>query len=197
MKSENFAMNDRVCPLNKRPCRCDPDAEEVKFRPCMLTKRIGKLQRLLLGSTSDHEVNNAIYRLRDVLASEGLHPNDVAVLIENYDASEGKIEEKQFRFQDMQESFTRGIERGIERGRAEQQAPPEYYDADDFPRWHEIALFCNRDPARLRDDREREFVNDMTTRLMFRQPTEKQGKWLFTIFLRLGGPRSRTVRFHW
>jgi hypothetical protein len=43
--------------------------------------------------------------------------------------------------------------------------------------------------SRLKDAKEREFVNDMAARLTFpgREPTEKQATWLLAIFRRLGG----------
>ena len=42
---------------------------------------------------------------------------------------------------------------------------------------------------RLRD-KEREFVDDMAGRTVWREPTEKQGKWLKSIWFRLGGGRG-------
>ena len=43
--------------------------------------------------------------------------------------------------------------------------------------------------ARIRDSKSVEFVNDMCGRLAWdgREPTERQGKWLISIFLQLGG----------
>jgi hypothetical protein len=79
-----------------------------------------------------------------------------------------------------------------------QQPPPEFYDADGYPRWKEIALFCQRNIARLRDEREKEFVNDMAGKMTWHEPTERQGKWLFASFVRLGGKYDpKTAHFRW
>jgi hypothetical protein len=181
-------MSDYICPLDNRVCHCDPDAENEDSRPCKRSRRIAKVVRLMMRTDSDGEKINAVGRLQQVLQSENL---DLSMLIET----------KCYSTEEAKQIYDRGIKRGHEQGRVEasheMQGPPEFYDADNYPRWYEIALFCNRDPCRLRDAKEREFVNDMAAKLMFREPSEKQGKWLFSIFLRLGGPRSRTVRFHW
>jgi hypothetical protein len=49
-----------------------------------------------------------------------------------------------------------------------------------------MARYCQQRSDRLRD-REEEFVNQMASRTVWREPTERQGKWLQSIFLRLGG----------
>jgi len=37
--------------------------------------------------------------------------------------------------------------------------------------------------------KEQEFVNDIASRTVWREPTERQGKWLKSIFYRLGERR--------
>ena len=70
----------------------------------------------------------------------------------------------------------------------------KHHGAADFanvagtPPWHEIALSGQRRSSRLRA-KEQEFVNDMASRTVWREPTKKQGKWLKSIFYRLGGKR--------
>jgi hypothetical protein len=57
---------------------------------------------------------------------------------------------------------------------------------DEEPSWHEIACECAARPDRLRDERERKFVHDMTRRLVHGgEPTEKQRKWLRDIYARV------------
>ena len=122
--------------------------------------------------------------LTRVLAAEGLTFNDIAMVIEN---TSDEIEEHKYSDADAEIIFARGVEKGrIEEAR-KQQAPPEFYDADGYPRWNDIALFCQRNVTRLRDEWERTFINDMAGKTLLREPTEKQAKHLLAIFIRLGG----------
>src|SRR5262249_2425438 len=57
---------------------------------------------------------------------------------------------------------------------------------DEEPSWYEIAVECAARPDRLRDEREKTFVRDMTRRLVRGgEPTEKQRKWLRDIYARV------------
>jgi hypothetical protein len=60
---------------------------------------------------------------------------------------------------------------------------------NDTPSWHEMAVWGQQQTHRL-VGREREFVDQMAARTVYEEPTEKQGKWLKSIFYRLGGKRS-------
>jgi hypothetical protein len=177
-----LAMTDRICPLNQRPCHCDANAADKKFHPCMLAKRVSKLVRLM-GSNFEGEAMAAVTGLRRLLASEGLF-NDLATLIENCD---GQIEEKKYSDADAENIFNRGINRGRAEEAQRRELPPEFYDTDGQPRWNEIALFCLKHVAQLRNDWERDFVTDMAGKTLWRQPSPKQAKHLLAIFIRLGG----------
>jgi hypothetical protein len=63
--------------------------------------------------------------------------------------------------------------------------------ADEFhnvgPSWHDMAIEC-RDHGRL-SPREREFVEDMVRWTARREPSEKQGKWLHILYVRVGKRR--------
>jgi hypothetical protein len=98
----------------------------------------------------------------------------------------GEIEERRYSDADAKIIYERGMEKGLEKGRAERQAPPEFYDEAGLPRWNEIALFCQRNEARL-DSWQRTFVSDMAGKTLLREPTEKQAKHLLAIFIKLGG----------
>jgi len=37
------------------------------------------------------------------------------------------------------------------------------------------------------EEKHREFIHDIASRTVWREPTEKQGKYLFSLFLKLGG----------
>jgi hypothetical protein len=94
----------------------------------------------------------------------------------------------------LKSSLRAGLRKG---GWRKRDVPPEFYDADGRPRWNEIALFCQRNITRLRDEWERTFVNDMAGKTLWREPTEKQGKHLIAIFVKLGGyydPKAAHLR---
>ena len=145
-------------------------------------KRIANVFRRL-GSDFDGEVLASAKALKRILAAEGLSINDIATVLESCN---GEIEAKKYSDADAEIIY----ERGVEKGRAEQQeAPAEFYEAGGRPRWHEIAKFCEERKAKLRNDKEREFVGDMVSNtLRWRAPTKSQADWLISIFIRLGGP---------
>lgn len=143
-------------------------------------KRIAKLVRLM-SSEHDGEWSNAVRKLKLFLRNEGLTFNDLATVIENCD---GAIEERRYSDMDAEIIFARGVEKGR---KEERELPPEFYDGDGDPRWNEIALFCQKNNARLRGAWEHDFINDMAGKTIWREPTEKQAKHLIAIFIRLGG----------
>jgi hypothetical protein len=152
-----------------------------------VAKRIAKLVRLL-ASDFDGEVLNAARRMKQQLMNEGLSFNDIATVIEN---ANGEIEDWKYSDTDAEIIFNRGVEKGREEEsrKKEQIVPSDYYDEDGRPRWNAIALLCQKNHDRLRPP-EQEFVDDMVGSTMWREPSEKQGRWLLTIFLRLGGSRA-------
>jgi hypothetical protein len=175
-----LAMTDRVCLLNNRACRCDPDAADEKSRPCMLARRIGKLIRLL-ASNVESEAIGAATALRRVQQTEGFSFNVLANLIESFD-------ERKYSNGDAEIIFMRGEKKGRRQDVGKQQAPPEFYDADGHPRWLEIASFCQQNSARLRDEWERNFANGIVSKIIrYGGPTEKQSRCLLAIFVKLGG----------
>jgi hypothetical protein len=158
-----------------------------------VAKRVAKLFRLL-ASDFDGEVLNAARRMKQQLLTEGLNFNDIATVIENH---QGEIEEKKYSDGDLKEVWDRGVEKGRKEEAHKQQAPPEFYDADGQPRWNEIALFCQKNTARLRSEWEQTFINDMAGKTLWSQPSEKQAKHLLAIFVKLGGhyePKTAHVR---
>ena len=70
--------------------------------------------------------------------------------------------------------------------RAVEDKQGDFHNVDGTPSWHEIARFCQSNSGHLRGN-EREFVNDMASSTVWREPTERQAKWLRSILYRLGG----------
>jgi hypothetical protein len=148
-----------------------------------VAKRIAKLF-CRLGSDHEGEALAVVSAMKRLFKSEGLTFTDIGIVIEN---ANGEIEERKYSDSDAEIIFARGVEKGRAEEAGKQQAPPVFYDSDGRPRWHEIAAFCQKESARLRIDKERTFIDDMVGNTLFRQPTDKQAKWLFAIFVKLGG----------
>ncbi len=122
--------------------------------------------------------------MKQQLAGEGLTFNDIAVVIEN---ANGEIEERKYSDADAEIIFAKGVEKGREEVARTREAPAEFYDVDGYPRWSEIAQFCQKNSNRLRSEWERTFVADMAGKVLLREPSEKQAKHLLAIFVKLGG----------
>ena len=149
-----------------------------------IAKRIAKLFRLL-ASDFDGEVLNAVGRMKQQLGAEGLNFNDIATVIENH---QGEIEEKKWSDTEAAIIFAKGVEKGRKEESRKHEAPPEFYDTDGSPRWYEIAVFCQSNVTQLHSEWERNFVNDMPSRIIkFGKPTERMIPHLLAIFVRLGG----------
>ena len=151
-----------------------------------IAKRIAKLFRML-SSDYDGEVLAAARRMKQQLVGEGLSFNDIATVIENCN---GEIEERKYSDSDAELIFAKGVEKGRKEEANKRDLPPAFYDADGQPRWNAVALFCQQHHQRL-GQKEQQFIDDMAGKTMWREPTEKQGKWLLSIFIRLGGRRNQ------
>jgi hypothetical protein len=150
-----------------------------------IARRVAKLFRLL-ASDFDGEVLSAARHMKHQLVAEGLSFNDIAIVIENCN---GEIEERKYSDADAEIIFARGVEKG----RAEQAHKPplaeDFYDgASGAPRWNAMAMFCLERRERMRAH-ELQFVEDMAGHTLSYEPSEKQGKWLLAIFIKLGGMR--------
>src|SRR5262249_46453993 len=91
---------------------------------------------------------------------------------------------------------------GYEAGHADAVRAAEakaHHDEDGFrnvnglPSWHAMATFCQDRSERLRPN-EPEFVDDMAGWTTYREPTPKQGKWLRSIYARLGAGHENISR---
>jgi hypothetical protein len=140
-----------------------------------------KLKRCirLLSSDSDGEVIAAARALNRTLKSVKL---DFHTLADNIGQTNGK--------EYTEAQILRARELGIAEGRRlerEAQNAPAFrnINLDEEPTWHEIAVECAAHPHRLRDDREKQFVQDMVHRTVRGgEPTEKQASWLRKIYAR-------------
>jgi hypothetical protein len=138
--------------------------------------KLGKLLRMLT-SDRDGEIVAAAHAIRRTLESEKL---DIHSLAETVETTTGP---KKFSEAEAREIY----QRGKREGKNEAQAARGFHEVgSDDPSWHEIACACAARPERLRDEREREFAEDMVRRTVHGgQPTEKQAAWLRAIYTRI------------
>jgi hypothetical protein len=141
-------------------------------------QRLGTLVRLL-ASPSDGEALAAARAIVRTLKATGLDIHALAERVEN--ANGGKLSDAE-----MRKLYDAGYEAGMRAVENRQHGTGDFHNVDGTPAWIEIALFCQQNSDRMREN-ERQFVNDMASRSVWREPTEKQAKWLRSIFFRLGG----------
>ena len=140
----------------------------------------------MLDSVHEKEALAAIAAMKRLIASRGLTLSDIAILIENWGGEE--IEAKKYSDTDAEIIFTKGVEKGRAEEAHKQQAPSEFFDADGQPHWYEIAVFCQQNSAQLRDQWDRNFIENMPEKMIrWGAPTEKQRPILLGIFVKLGG----------
>jgi hypothetical protein len=137
-----------------------------------------KLRRLarLLSSDRDGEIVAAARALNRTLKSAGL---DIHSFADSIGRANGKFTEA-----DALEIYQRGVEDG--RHEAEREGTFRDVNENKQPSWHTIAVECSKHPGRLRNDRERAFVQDMVARTVRGgKLTEKQSDWLRACYARV------------
>lgn len=131
----------------------------------------------MLASERDGEVVAAAHAVVRVLKSTG---KDIHALAEHTERMNGGgLSEAE-----MKKIYDAGYDAGVRA--VENKQHGDFHNVDGLPSWHETSLFCQQHSDRLRG-RELAFVNDMAARTVWCEPTEKQAKWLRSIFHRLGG----------
>jgi len=146
------------------------------FEPTVIDK-LGKLLRLL-GSNRDGEILGTVAALQRTLQGAGADWHDLAENI-------GKVNGAKFTEEDAKEIYAAGVQDG--RSAAEAERGVGFHNVDDEgPPWHAIAQECAQHLDQLRDERERQFVQDMVRRTVHRgRLSEKQAKWLRDIYTRV------------
>ena len=139
--------------------------------------KLGKLIRML-SSDRDGEVVAAAHAIKRTLQSAGADVHTLAGLIEK--PSSGLSET------DVRRIYDAGFQDGLRKAEDAQHGDRTFRNVDGTPDWKEVAQFCHERVNQLRPN-EQQFVNDMAGRTMWREPSEKQGKWLLSIFYKLGG----------
>src|SRR6516164_2446085 len=142
--------------------------------PTTLEQRIAMTIRLL-ASDRDGEIIAAVCALKRVLESAGTDLNGLAHGIENL--GKGVPNEERKKIWDAAVQHTENRLHGAD----------DFIDSTGKPTWQSVALFCQRNKQRL-DPKHHEFIDKVASRTVWgHEPTEKQLKYLFALFLKLGG----------
>ena len=139
-----------------------------------LEERVASLVRLL-ASDKDGEILAATAALKRTLASAGTDINGLANGIENL--GKGVSNEERKKIWDMAVQHTENRLHGAD----------DFISADGKPTWQSVALYCQRNIHRLAP-KHHDFINKVASQTVYdREPTERMHKYLFSLFLQLGG----------
>jgi hypothetical protein len=142
-----------------------------------IADRLGKLIRLL-SSDRDGEVVATAHAIRRTLQSAGLDVHALAAQVEKPLGSFNEAEARKL--------YDAGYAQGYQAASSANERGGFHDVSSPLLSWHETACWCRQRSARLRS-RERKFVDQITAQTLWREPTERQGRWLKSIFYRLGG----------
>jgi hypothetical protein len=142
-----------------------------------LSDERSKIERLLVLALSSEQINEALAArsaIKNMLATEGLDIHEFAARLRSNKLSKAE----------MQKIYDAGVQEGKDAAAAAQG-----FSSTEGPTDYEMAIYCvEHDNGRL-NDREREFVEDMVRWCTRRESTERQGRWLHRLWVRLGRRR--------
>jgi hypothetical protein len=147
-------------------------------------EKIACALRIMDTSAEPGEIAAAVYALKRLLQSLGTDLNGLASGFEKILSSNGggAITQEQ-----MQKKISDAYAAGIQDAENKMHGAHDFQNTDGKPPWDAIALFLQRSKNRL-DARHHDFVDDMASRTAFgREPTERQHKYLHSLFYKLGG----------
>jgi hypothetical protein len=144
-----------------------------------IARRVGSLIRLL-SSPNDGEALGAARGLVRALESAGTDIHELATHIEKPNG-DGPTEAA------MRQIYDAAYAAGVQAAENRHHGAGDFHNADGKPNWEAVALFLQRNKSLL-DSKHHEFIDDMASRTVWgREPTEKQHRYLHSIFYKLGG----------
>jgi hypothetical protein len=149
-----------------------------------LEERIADVIRLL-ASDKDGDIIAAAHALKRVLASAGTDIHGLAYGIENLGKAEKKAAEKAAEM--LAQERRKVWDAAVQHTENRLHGADDFISADGKPTWQSVALYCQRNKRRL-DAKHHDFIDKVAAQTVYgREPTEKMHKYLFSLFLRLGG----------
>ena len=142
-------------------------------------QKLGTFIRML-ASQQDGEVIAAARAITRVLASTG---SDIHALAERVEKPNGNSLTEA----EMKKLFDAGYAAGVQAAENRHHGINDFSNTDGKPAWDAVALFLQRNKTRL-EPKHHDFVDDMASRTAWgREPTEKQHRYLHSLFFKLGG----------
>jgi hypothetical protein len=134
-----------------------------------------------LGTDFDGEALATWSALKRLLASQGVTFTDLGDAVEKL--ATGGLEEAE-----MKRVFDAGLAKGAENEARKRHEEDAVFGLcpDGSPDWEAVALHMQRSKARL-ETRHHEFIDKMASRVIWREPSEKEGKYLLSLFRQIGG----------
>jgi hypothetical protein len=142
-----------------------------------LEERIAMTIRMM-ASDKDGDKLAAVCALGRVLESAGTDFNGLAHGIENNLGKGAELEKAK-----MKQIWDTAVQHTENR----LHGADDFISADGKPTWQSVALYCQRNKHRL-DTKHHDFIDKVAAQTVYgREPTERMHKYLFSLFLRLGG----------
>jgi hypothetical protein len=144
------------------------------------TKMADLIRRL--GSDFEGEIIATWTALKRLLATRNVTFTDLGDAIEKL--ATGGLEEAE-----LKRVFDAGYQKGIEDEKRKYAEIEAVYGLrlNGSPDWEAVALYCQQNKHRIKA-KHHQFVDDMASRMTWGQePTEKQGKYLLSLFRGVGG----------
>jgi hypothetical protein len=134
-----------------------------------------------LSSENDGEAIAAVHAMRRILKEHRVDMHDLAAHVEN-PANGNALTEAE-----MKKIYEAGFASGVQVTENKHHGAADFINTDGKPNWDAVAVFLQRNKHRL-DPKHHEFIDDMASRTVWgREPTEKQHKYLHSLFFKLGG----------
>ena len=131
----------------------------------------------VLSSEKDGEVVAAARALKRTLESAGTDIHGLANAIEKL-GKRAEVSKEQMK--QIWDTAVQHTENRLHGG-------DDFRSTDGKPTWQSVALYCQRNKHRL-DTKHHDFIDKVAAQTVWgREPTERMHKYLFSLFLRLGG----------
>jgi hypothetical protein len=143
-----------------------------------IAPRLRKLL-LMLSSSAPGEIVAAARAINQTLKGAGQDWHDLAERVEH--ANGGGLTDAE-----MKKLYNAGFDAGLRAAEDKHHGSDDFANIDGTPNWHRVARYCQRNNHKL-ETRHHKFIDDMASRTVWaREPTEKQQKYLFSLFYKLG-----------
>jgi hypothetical protein len=138
----------------------------------------------LLDSDKAGEIVAAVHALKRLLQSMGTDWDGLASGFEKILNGNGASAITQA---EMNKAISDAYAAGVQDAENKFHGANDFHSTDGKPGWEAVALFLQRNKHRL-DAKYHDFVDDMASRTAWgREPTERQHKYLHSLFFKLGG----------